>query len=216
MKKPLKFEAGNVTRTLKSVLVTDKDLVEIDASQLSDKTRTNLKKLKNLYHIKWKKIIRYPVHRPAKTITTRGGVQDLPEQNVFGYIIYGELHPDHKVTYIRREVAGRGAGSTDLWFSDGYKLPAAKIIQAHEKKSDICDVEWGRGRYYDKDIAEWERITQDKIVGASYIIHHIERNKTLYNADKVMDFITEIARRLDKDDLMKLLTKLQKIQFERL
>lgn len=216
MKKVLEFQAGDVTRKLKSVFVSNEDLVEIEASELTDKTRTNLKKLKNLYHINWNKIIRYPVHRPAKIIQTRGGVKDLPEQNVFGYIIYGILHPNHKVTYIRREVAGRGAGSTDLWFGNGHKLPAVKIIQAHEKEFDIYDIPWGQRRYYDKAIEEWENITRDKIVSASYIIHHIEKNRSFYNSEKVMDFIIEIAKRLNNEELMKLLTTLQKIQFERL
>ena len=206
-KKYITYLGGSVERQIK-VLTHPDDIIEIEFDQIkSSKTKKNLLTLKYMYEIDWNQVIRYPMF------------------NRFGYIVYGVLGVQGiPITYLRKEVISKQSGSTELWFDNGYMLPALKLIQSHEF--------WNKKvLYWSKSIDEkavrmWHKLVHDENVLISYqTSRFVHGNNDLRNFNlrdrkmletKLIDHFTSIAKKLDANRLMELIAILQKIQFEKL
>ena len=206
-KQYVKFMAGSVERTIR-VQILPHELVEITFDDIrSSKTKKNLLTLKYIYDIEWNSVFRYPVF------------------NRFGYILYGVLGKrGMPVTYVRREVVSQQSGSTDMWFDKGYMLPALKLIQSHEF--------WNKKVLYwsksidEKSVRKWHELVHDERVLISWqTSRYVHGNQSLRDFNlrdrkmletRLIDHFVSIAKKLDSDRLMELITILQKIQFEKL
>lgn len=206
-KEYVKFFVGSKQRTIR-VLALPKNIIEIQFDEIkSSKTRKNLLTLKHMYNIEWITIIRYPV------------------LDRFGYIVYGLLGKQGlPVTYIRKEVNSHQSGSTDLWFDGDYMIPALKLIQSHEYLNKKF-LYWGKD-IKEESVRKWHELVHDENVLMSYqiskYIHGNDDLRTNYFRNRKMletrliDYFTELAKKLDSDRLMELIAILQKIQFEKL
>lgn len=201
--KPIKFNAGNIEKKLTVKYEHESDLEEIEFSDIkSSVTRKNLLKLKTIYNIEWNKIIRYPVN------------------GRYGYIIEGLMRELHKVTYIRKEIHSRGSGSTDMWFDNGYMIPATKLLRANLMFNDTIEY-WGQN-VKEEAVNKWIEITGDQQILMSYklskIVHGNKNKKEQSHKypEEVISWIVRIAKKLDYDDFLRLVAEIQKVQFERI
>ena len=125
-KKPIKFMAGTVEKTMK-VKCLDYEVLEIEFEDIRSKTtKQNLLTLGQIYDIDWIYFVRYPVN------------------GRLGYIVKGLMgKKPYDVTYVRCEREHRASGSTDLYFDKGKKLPVGKLIRSHQSFPKKLEI-WGR------------------------------------------------------------------------
>ena len=202
--KKVKFKAGehHIIKEINVKYEYEDELVEIELKDIVSRvTKKNLLMFQTLYRIKWNKVIRYPV------------------QGRYGYIIEGEFPTGRPITFIRKELNHKGSGSTEVWFGNGYKLPAPKVLRVHQIIDESIEY-WGPS-IKQETIEMWCKMTSSKLLLYSYSLSKLVYNQEKLNQpwkykDEIISWIVSIAEKLDKDDYLNLLNQLQKIQFERL
>lgn len=203
-RKKVKFPGGNknVIKEINVYYDNDSELVEIPFDVIKSKiTKHNLLILQEIYKIKWEKITRYPVN-------TR-----------YGYIVEGKLSTDKPITFVRKELNHKGSGKTDLWFDNGYVLPAPKVIRVHERFNEKIEF-WGPS-IKEETILKWVELTSNEQVLLSYKLSRFvyssfeKRDQPWKYPDEIIKWIVSTAKKINREDYLRLLTELQKIQFER-
>jgi len=96
-----------------------------DTDTLTKRTKNNVLKLTELYGIKWIYILKYSV------IKERPG-----NKQRYAWIIYG-IWNNKQVTFFRKETTNQCAGTTNLYFDNGYRIQISKLINPNESFQHI-------------------------------------------------------------------------------